>query len=263
MTNQDYSKKITEFMQSYCEIVKKALDERWNKIPLKVYDSEVYEVIGGLLARQATLSIQLAENPMIWNPHIAPLILRSMTDAHITIAWILSENFEERAKQYILYGLGQEKKLIEHYKNESENNKDLEELINFKEKWVEGQRYPFLTEVNLGSWSGSNTRKMAIEADCESLYKFAYEPFSAVAHNMWQHICMFNLKKCSNPLHKKHRVPIIPDIALDEDYVYRSSKYISKSFASFDKKFNLTIETKMPDDWYLENIESVYTEKDA
>lgn len=263
MTNQEYSKKITEFMQSYCEVVRKALDERWDKLPLKLYDSEVYEVIGGLLARQSTLSIQLAENPMIWNPHIAPLILRSMTDAHITIAWILANNFEERAKQYILYGLGQEKKLIEHYKNESEDDESLEEFINFKEKWIEEQRYPFLTEVNLGNWSGSNTRKMAIEADCESLYKFAYEPFSAVAHNMWQHISMFNLKKCKNPLHKHHRVPIIPDIALDEDYVYRSSKYISKSFASVDKKFSLDIETSMPDEWYLKNIDSVYTEKDA
>jgi hypothetical protein len=257
MTDQEYTKTITQFMESYCEIVRLNLDERWKKIPLNLYDSEVYEVIGGLLARQATLSIQLAENPMIWNPHIAPLILRSMTDAHITLAWILTKEFEERARQYILYGLGQEKKLIEHFKNESDNDEDIQSLIDFKEKWIESQRYPFLTEVNLGSWSGSNTRIMAQEADCESLYKFAYEPFSAVAHNMWQHISLFNLKQCTNPLHKYHKVPAIHDVPLSEDYVFQSSKYLSKSFESFDKKFGLIIDTRMPIDWYIEHIDMI------
>lgn len=262
MTNQEYSQKITDFMSSYCDVVQRSLNERWNKIPLELFDSGVYEVIGGLLARQATLSIQLAENPGIWNGHIAPLILRSMTDAHITLAWILVEDFEKRAKQYIDYGLGQEKKFIEHLKKESEDddedNEDLKELIEIKEKWLESQKYPFLTEVDLGSWSGINTRKMAIESDCETVYKFAYEPFSAVAHNMWQHISVYNLKICQNPLHKFHRVPTILSLPLDEDYVFKSSKYLSKSFAVFDKKFDLSFESLLPIDWYLENIEHVY-----
>nr|WP_292655695.1 DUF5677 domain-containing protein [Nitratifractor sp.] len=143
MTDQEYSQKITDFMSSYCEMVRESLNERWDKIPLELFDSEVYEVIGGLLARQATLTIQLAENPGIWNGHIAPLILRSMTDAHITLAWIMVEDFKTRAKQYINYGLGQEKKLIDHLKNESDENEDLEELIRIKEKWLETQKYAF------------------------------------------------------------------------------------------------------------------------
>ena len=260
MTDQEYTKKITQFMKSYREFVLKSLDTRWDKIPLELYDAEVYEVIGGILARQTTLSIQLAQNPMIWNPHIAPLILRSMIDAHITLAWILFDDFKQRAKQYILYGLGQEKKLVEHMKNESEEDDDWYELIKIKEKWIEMQRYPFLTEVNLGSWSGTNTRVMAKEVDCESLYKFAYEPFSAVSHNMWQHISIFNLKQCKNPLHKYHKVPAIRNVPLSEDYVFRSSKYLSKSFEVLDKKFEFSIDMPLPVDWYLENIEKVYDE---
>lgn len=258
MTDMEYTQKISEFMESYCKIVRLNLDERWRKLPIKLNDAEVYEVIGGLLARQTTLSIQLADNPMIWNPHIAPLILRSMTDAHITIAWILANDFEKRAREYILYGLGQEKKLVEHYKLELENDSEIQKQIEYRESWIESQRYPFLTEVNLGSWSGINTRAMSIEADCESLYKFAYEPFSAVAHNMWQHVSIFNLKRCKNPLHKFHQIPAIHDIPLSEEYVYLSSKYLSKSFSSFDKKFNLTIDAPNPMDWYLEHIEKIY-----
>lgn len=245
-------------MESYCEIVRLNLDERWRKLPIKLCEAEVYEVIGGLLARQATLSIQLAENPGIWNPHIAPLILRSMTDAHITFAWILAKDFEQRAREYILYGLGQEKKLVEHYKLELENEPNVQSIIEIKEKWIESQRYPFLTEVNLGSWSGVNTRTMSIEADCESLYKFAYEPFSAVAHNMWQHISIYNLKQCTNPLHKFHSVPTIHDIPPSEAYVYLSSTYLSETFGVFDEKFKLDIEIQKPIDWYVENIEKIY-----
>lgn len=252
MTEVEYSEKLMALMNDYCSVVQTALDERWEKLPIELSESEGFEVIGGLMARQATLTIQLAQNPGIWNGHIAPLILRSMTDAHITLAWILSGDFQERSRKYILYGLGQEKKLIEHLKNEA--NPDMDDLIELKEKWLESQRYPFLTEVNLGSWSGSNTRQMAQEADCETLYKFAYEPFSSVAHNMWQHICLYNLKECQNPLHKFHRVPTIAKVPLDEDFVFRSAKYISKAFQAVDDKFSLTIESMSPMDWYIEKI---------
>nr|WP_292655698.1 hypothetical protein [Nitratifractor sp.] len=103
---------------------------------------------------------------------------------------------------------------------------------------------------------------MAIESNCDEIYKFAYEPFSAVSHNMWQHISIYNLKICQNPLHKYHKVPTIPRLPLSEDYVFRSSKYLSKSFEVFDKKFNLSFERPLPMDWYLENIEHVYETAD-
>lgn len=256
MTNEEYYKKVVIFMDEYIEIINRSLNERWVKIPLELFESEVYEVIGGLLARQATLSIQLAENPNIWNPHIAPIILRSMIDAHITLAWILKDDFKTKAKQFIKYGLGQEKKLIEHFKikNEIEKDSDFQDIIDFKEQWLESQKYPFLTEVNLGNWAGTNTRQMATDIGEEDLYKFSFEPFSAIAHNMWQHIEMFNLKKCKNPLHKYHRIPLISETPLSEDYVFRSAKYLSMSFEVLDKKFGLKIETPNLKNWYLENI---------
>ena len=137
MTEAEYSQKLMLIMKEYCTFVLTALDERWNNFPIELSASEGFEVIGGLMARQATLTIQLAENPGIWNGHIAPLILRSMTDAHITLAWILSGDFQERSRKYILYGLGQEKKLIEHLKNE--DDADMDAYIELKEKWHKKQ----------------------------------------------------------------------------------------------------------------------------
>lgn len=91
-------KSLEQTLSEYCDNIKRGLNERWQKFSIELYDSETYEVIGGLLARQATLATQFAMAPQIWNGHIAPLILRSMTDAHITLAWILCEP-KDRAKK--------------------------------------------------------------------------------------------------------------------------------------------------------------------
>lgn len=249
---------IMEVMQSYCNVVRAGMDERWEKLPIEIYDSETFEAIGGLMARQATLTIELAMSPSIWNGHIAPLILRAMTDAHITLAWILNSP-QERAKKYILYGLGQEKLHIEHLKTDvDQDDEHIKELIEIKESWLNSQRRDFMTEVNVGSWSGLDTRKMAQQSGCEGLYKFAYVPFSAVAHNMWQHVSIYNLKPCDNPLHKFHKVATITETPIDADYVYRSAKYVNRSYKAIDDTYGLTIKAPMPHDFFVDEFDKYY-----
>jgi Family of unknown function (DUF5677) len=138
-------KTVIALMERYQKLVIKGLRERWRKFEIEIYDSETYEVIGGLLARQATLTVELAGAPQIWNTHIAPLILRSMTDAHITFAWILKSP-TDRAKKYIIYGLGQDKLFVEYLKEGREADKSdpideqIEKVIKFKEDWLNSQR---------------------------------------------------------------------------------------------------------------------------
>ena len=228
---------LLKFMDEYCDIVISGFRERWEKWEIELYNSETYEAIGGLLSRQVTLSINLARSPKIWNGHIAPLILRSMTDAHITLAWILLDP-DERAENYILYGLGQEKLYIEHLKREASDDKRFQRMIQLRESWLNSQRADFLTEVNVGNWAGLDTRKMAAEANCSGLYKFAYTPFSGVSHNMWHHISKYNLIPCKNPLHKYHKVADILEVGSDPDYVYRSAKYVDRSFEAFDENIS-------------------------
>jgi hypothetical protein len=259
MTEQEkqWHDDLMRFLENYCEIVTNGLNERWQKFKIEIYEKETYEAIGGLLARQATLSTQLAMAPQIWNPHIAPLILRCMTDAHITLAWIL-RNHKDRASKYILYGLGQEKLYLEHLKkSEEEDGKDerVQKVIKLREAWLNSQKWEFMTEVDVGSWSGMNTRDMAKEAECESLYNFAYLPFSGSTHNMWQHVGIYNLKNCRNPLHKYHSVPTITETRLSTDFVYRSAKYVDRSYGLFDKTFGISVSTPMPHEWFVREYE--------
>jgi hypothetical protein len=252
---------ICKFLGEYAEIVQGGLSERWQKLPVEIYNAETYEAIGGLLARQATLTINLALTPKIWNGHIAPLILRSMTDAEITLAWILIDP-HDRARKYILYGLGQEKLAIEHlkeaYARSGEKDERLKQGIEAREGWLNSQRVDFLTEVNVGHWAGKDTRTMAEEADCKSLYDFAYQPFSGPTHSMWQHVGRYNLRGCNNPLHKYHRVPVITEQDPDIDYVYRSAIYITECYERVDEKYGLQIDTPLPASWFVEEFDRIF-----
>src|SRR5699024_4678669 len=132
-----------------------------------------------------------------------------MTDAHITLAWIL-ENPKERSREYVRYGLGQEKLFLEYLKNESDSipegeiEEQISEMIEARESWMNSQLLEWAIEVNVGSWSGTSVREMASASGCEYLYKFAYVPFSGAAHNMWQHVGVYNVVPCENPMHKNH-----------------------------------------------------------
>jgi hypothetical protein len=210
----------------------------------------VWEVVGGLLARQATLSTQLAMAPSTWNSHVAPILIRSMIDCYITLLWILRDP-PTNAEQYILYGLGQQKLFIEHLRAEAAGDETLRELIKIEEDWLNSQRGEFATTVDVGQLGEKSTRVKAQEAGCEAIYNFPFSRFSGVAHNMWQHVARYNLQICENPLHKYHRVPFMPQFAPDIDWLYQSAKHLTRSIQAVDRKYELTAEGPMPLDTFI------------
>lgn len=253
----DEPDKFDAFLAGYCDAVRAGLRERWNRYRPEIYNNETSEAIGGLAARQATLAIEIATNPGIWNGHVAPLILRCMTDTHITLAWILGAPLE-RSKEYIRFGLGQEKLFLEYLENEADQapadelDERIEKMIEVRKSWLNSQLMEWAIEVNVGSWSGKSTRDMAIEAGYESLYKFAYVPFSGPAHSMWQHVGVYNMVHCENPLHKNHRIPVMPDLKIDPDYLYRSAKYVSRTYDLLSEKLNLQCDVPLPVAFFID-----------
>ncbi len=228
--------KICQVIKSYIQMLHEELADFIQQWDIDLAQCEVYEVIGALLARQVTLATQLARVPSIWNVHIAPIILRSMIDNYITLAWILKEPVD-RAQKFISFGLGQEKLQIEHRRARLKGKDDKEDpLIAIMENWLNTQHYSFLTEVNVGSWSGLTARQMAEQSDCLDFYNHSYAPFSAATHNMWHHVERYNLVRCQNPLHRFHRIPIdLPIETAEIDYIFRAAKYVDKAFLLFSK----------------------------
>lgn len=246
MNDESYSKQIEQLLISFIKQARLELEERWKKWTIDISENEIHEVIGALLARQVTLARQMAECPPIWNGHIAPIILRAMADVYISLAWVLKDPLD-RSRKFILYGLGQDKLQLEHRKAQiGDRDPTAQEkmMIEATETWINSQRFTFLTEVNIGSWSGIPTRQMAEEADCLDFYNYVYTPFSACAHSMWHHVARYNLRQCINPLHQYHHVPDDPEFSMDPYNFYLAAKYLKKTFSAFDKKFSIKISTQ-------------------
>jgi len=235
---------IQRLCNQFADDLRAELDARWLAWPLDLEKHEVHETVGALLARQVTLAREIAQAPATWNWHVAPVLLRAMADVYITLAWIL-EDPTERSRKFILYGLGQLKLQLEHRKatleEQGAGRESIQAAIEAHEAWINDQRFTFLTDVNLGSWSETTTRKMAEEAGCLDFYNYVYQEFSAGTHSAWHHVGRYNLKDCGNPLHRHHRAPADPDLPRDLWILQLAGKYVAKAFDLFDAKMNVTL----------------------
>lgn len=201
---------------------------------------EVFNVATALLARQATLAIEMASAPQSWNGHSAPLFLRAMTDVHITLSWILLDA-RNRARQYIEHGLGQAVLELEHRKKklesaDADSKEMLEKFIKAQEAWINSQKWSFLVEVNIGAWSGKTTREMAEEAGILEFYNYVYAPFSQCAHSTWYHVGRYNSRHSDSPLTRQLWMPYIADSSSDIWNLHLAAKYLDKTFNMFDEK---------------------------
>ena len=242
-TDPDLSGSVEQVIENFVEHVSAQVHNRWAVWAMGHEQRLVHEVVGGLLARQATLATELALSPYVWNHHSAPLFLRAMVENCITIAWILLSP-DERSKQFVAYGLGQEVLLLEQAKaglGQDEVDPERESMIEAWEHWLNSQRFTFLTEVNVGNW-GPTLRQMAEEAGLLELHRNDYARWSSTTHNMWHHVVRFNLQECTNPLHGRHRIASIPRQQPEPEFLLRAAEYVDIAIRSFDEATDTSVD---------------------
>ena len=89
MSKNSEFEEVQDLLESFVLRAQEELQYRVSKWRTDFAQNDVHEVLGGLLARQVTLAIQLARCPHIWNGHVAPLLLRAMADVYINLARII------------------------------------------------------------------------------------------------------------------------------------------------------------------------------
>lgn len=254
---------LSKAVDDYTDCVREELHTKWVKWKFDPSHAEVHEVVGALMARQVTIATQVARSPSIWNGHIAPVLLRTMVDVYVTFAWILKQPLD-RSRKYVLYGLGQEKLYLENLKSDlAEEDPENHPVVEAIQSWINSQRFTFLTDVNVGSWSGLSTRAMAQEADCMDIYRYAYAPFSSSAHSTWNHVAKYNLQPCNNSLHRYHMVPVDSNTPLDPDYLYRAAKYVNKTFALFEKTFEITSDDRSAFEQLTDALDRIFAQSES
>jgi hypothetical protein len=233
-------------------------DEIWRHAPVDLYESEVFEVLGALLARQCTLAVKVFRNVELWDYHAGPLFLRPMTDLIITLAWILKDPLD-RARKFISYGLGQEKLAIERLKavaatKDDKTKRETEQGIAARQAWVDAQHYSFLQVVDVGSWSGISTRRMAEETGLLELYDFAYTGWSSAAHASWNYVGKFNVWPSPDPLHKHILQPALLDHGYHIDVLENATKYFEELALALVSHFQIQMPMPQPTDWLVSRL---------
>lgn len=248
---------IVERFIEHCE---KSLNLRTSSaVDIRAFDSDVASVASSLVGRQCALAIKFAQVPMVWDGHIGPLVMRAMIDCHISLRWILADP-DKRAREFINYGLGLAKLSVSHYEAAMERDPEntlVAQMIKARKSWIGSQALMPFVEVNVGSWHGSSVRKMCEELGDLDFYRYSYFPFSSCAHSTWDHVSIYNAKRCQNPMHKFHYVGKFEETPMLFDMLHNAAKYYSMSLETFDVFYDFNSELISPLRFFVDTVEDI------
>jgi Family of unknown function (DUF5677) len=160
-------------------------------------------------------SIQLLTEASIMYNHSAALgrsVLRTIVDCLITLAYLVSKDDPALWLRHRDYGSGQAKlAFLNNLRAESVPKFiDLDRL----ERQANEDRWLEFSDIHLGSWSELNLRTMAEEANVKDIYDNYSDICSGYVHGNWAAIRDASFAMCWNPLHRFHRIPAPPNLAM-------------------------------------------------
>lgn len=134
------------------------------------------------------------------------LVLKTLTDCRISIAYLLKENTDNLWLKFRQFGSGQAKLALlklENLENEIPsfiNANILSEITN-------EDFYQEFVNIDVGHWCGIDLRKMAEKSGTKNDYDKYYGWSSMYSHGHWSALRETCFTKCFNPLHRLHRIP--------------------------------------------------------
>jgi hypothetical protein len=139
-------------------------------------------------------------------------VLRTIIECFITLAYLGAKDDQALWLKHRDYGSGQAKlAFLKNLRSEKVpkfiNLERLEGLAN-EDRWLE------FSDIQLGSWSESNLRTMAEEANVKDIYDNYYDFCSSYTHGNWAAIRDASFTTCWNPLHRFHKIPTAPNMAM-------------------------------------------------
>src|SRR5260370_37283507 len=104
---------------------------------------------------------------------VSRIMLRSLDDTAITFLYLTKVGAAEDFKQFVEYGEGQQKLLMLHLQDNYPQERSLDGLSS-EQLASEIDVWPEMVEIELGSWSKKDARRLAREAGMEDLYRLVF-----------------------------------------------------------------------------------------
>ena len=164
--------------------------------------------------------------------------LRTILESHITLHYLLDKDEVELWKKWRTYGAGQAKLNALRFDELMDAPKHIDidtiEAIAGEDLWEE-----FLN-IELGSWSGLDLRKLSEKSGIKDAYDAHYSWTSGYSHGTWGPIREACYETCGNPLHRLHRFPKqqnLPDTVADACIlVDEILEDMNKAYPGFDDR---------------------------
>jgi len=234
-------KKIITVSKEMIEKLLIRLNQEIYQVSLDLYNTDRDEILFGLLSRQFRFMSAIVKNHELWSIDLGRILLRCMADTHITFKWLIKQNDEKLFEKFKKSSLGKEKLLKMHIENLLEDFSDermqLEEIIDDLKESINQEIWEELLPIELGSWSGKDTRKIANEVGLEDLYRFLYAPACAEIHGEWVSIRDLNLKRCLNPLHRFHLLPSFGTAFFTPAIIFHATDLFTMTYVEWNKAY--------------------------
>ena len=135
------------------------------------------------------------------------LLVRTITEVRINLAYLAHKDDKDMWARFRSYGSGQAKLALLKYE-EIKSDQPILVCIETLKALANEDFFQEFVNIDLGSWSGSDLRKMAEECGAKGDYDRFYGWTSAFVHGQWAAARDAVFCTCLNPLHRAHRGPM-------------------------------------------------------
>jgi hypothetical protein len=165
-------------------------------------------VLFGMASRMYRLLVDFLDRPSSWAPATASFFVRPLVETRIVSAWLCKKNDRKLIEAYREHGLGNLKLLRDHIKADlgGSGDSDANEFLEYLDDQVNLELDEWAQPVNVGAFTDTTIRKMAIESDLKRLYDLSFVPMSSENHGEWPSVRDKDTTLCHEPLHGGHRV---------------------------------------------------------
>lgn len=190
----------------------RALGDKLRDAQLTAYTApeadDATAVLFGMASRMYRLVLDFLDRPSAWSPATASFYVRPLVETRIVSAWLSRRNDPALFEAYKEHGLGNLKLLRDHIKVDFGDNPDddARQFLEYLDHRVNLELAEWAQPVNVGAFSDTTIRKMAIECDLKRLYDLSFVPMSSENHGEWPSVRDGDTVICDEPIHGGHRI---------------------------------------------------------
>lgn len=253
----DFIEEFRNYGRNTADSIIEILETQQEKIDLDTYSREKDEVVNGLFFRIFRFYHSFLIDFHFWASDVAEIMYRTILESLIYLEFLANEDNEELYKEFVKYGIGQEKLFKAHLATmiDEKKIKSTPEIVNYVNSSSDDEFWDELVSIKLTNFD--NIKKLADRTYLKYDYPLHYQPYSITEHGQWPALKRYYLKRCKNPLHRYHFIGNAHLPNLDLSFLVSITNLFYAAYSTWIKIYGLPDEAKSILEAYADNISKV------